>query len=298
MEHPKIYNTESLINAYLRSEGKSHINPVLSDFFCIRLEEINPFVDYPIRPSVVKSATLIYITAGTFCITLGSEHFEVKPGHVLLIQANKVFSVEIMDDDIRGYTCHFHPDMLAGHIGNRLDCLDILDTWSASEFTLDEDRARFFENIYLRLYHEYYSEYPSQEIIQAYLLALLFELNGIPGSRFSSENKTAARLTHTFKHQLSESLADGITLRDLAERLNVSQNYLNRCVREVTGMTATMMIDKARLLKAKNLLRQTNLSVGRIAESVGIYDSSYFSRFFKKHEGLTPKQFRNKEPKS
>jgi AraC family transcriptional activator of pobA len=80
--------------------------------------------------------------------------------------------------------------------------------------------------------------------------------------------------------------------------LNVTPNHLNKSVKSSTGKSATKWIEETILLEAKYLLFQTTLSVSEIAMQVGHEDHSYFSRFFKKHEGLTPVQYRKMIDKS
>ena len=74
----------------------------------------------------------------------------------------------------------------------------------------------------------------------------------------------------------------------------VSPGHLNRTVKKATGKSVGAWIDIARLGMAKRLLRDTELPVSEVAVAVGLDDSSYFSRFFKLHAGLTPVAFRKK----
>ena len=77
-----------------------------------------------------------------------------------------------------------------------------------------------------------------------------------------------------------------------AEELNVTPNYLNRLVRKSTGRSANEWIEISRLTYAKLLLRRKELAIIDVAAMVGLPDQSYFSRFFKKMEGVTPSEFR------
>ena len=79
-----------------------------------------------------------------------------------------------------------------------------------------------------------------------------------------------------------------------AESLYITPNYLNRLVRTQTGHSAMDWIEISRLNLAKALLKLNHLQVAEIAAAVGIDDQSYFTRFFKKHEGCTPTQYRDR----
>ncbi|MBR3450603.1 MAG: AraC family transcriptional regulator [Bacteroidales bacterium] len=78
-----------------------------------------------------------------------------------------------------------------------------------------------------------------------------------------------------------------------ASSLCITPNYLNRLVRAHTGHSAMDWIEISRLNLAKSLLKQNQLQVSEIASAVGIDDQSYFTRFFKKSEGITPTQYRD-----
>ena len=55
-------------------------------------------------------------------------------------------------------------------------------------------------------------------------------------------------------------------------------------------------INEVRLQNAKRLLRSTGMSITEIAYAVGFSDSNYFSSVFKKHTGMTPGEYRSKQP--
>ncbi|MBR1538800.1 MAG: helix-turn-helix domain-containing protein, partial [Bacteroidales bacterium] len=82
-----------------------------------------------------------------------------------------------------------------------------------------------------------------------------------------------------------------------ADLLCITPNYLNRLVRHHTGHSAMDWIEISRLNLAKSLLKQNELQIAEIAVAVGIDDQSYFTRFFKKNEGVTPTQYRDKVSK-
>ena len=83
-----------------------------------------------------------------------------------------------------------------------------------------------------------------------------------------------------------------LSVAGYSELFNVTPNYLNRIIRKSTGRSAGEWIDISRLTYAKILLHRKDLAIIDIASMVGLPDQSYFSRFFKKMEGVTPTEFR------
>ena len=89
----------------------------------------------------------------------------------------------------------------------------------------------------------------------------------------------------------AEPAAD-LHLQHLARTLNVSAGYLSTLFHKETGKTVTAYVTDVRMDTAANLLRHTQLQVQTVAQHCGIGDVNYFSKVFKRHFGLTPRQFR------
>ena len=81
----------------------------------------------------------------------------------------------------------------------------------------------------------------------------------------------------------------------LAKHFEYNENYLRRSFKEEYGLTPLQYLSEVRISQAKNLLRfAKKLSIGEISRQVGFVDQLYFSRFFKKHTGLSPSEYRVK----
>lgn len=82
---------------------------------------------------------------------------------------------------------------------------------------------------------------------------------------------------------------DGIG--DLAQRLEVSQEYLTRTFREHVGMTPGKYLNQVRLEHAKLLLRQGDHNVAFVADACGFANGNYFARVFREYEGMSPSAY-------
>ena len=82
------------------------------------------------------------------------------------------------------------------------------------------------------------------------------------------------------------------TIQEFASFLMVSPNHLNKCVQTVVGKTAHELLDEMRILEAKVLLKQSDLTIGEIAYKISRFEPSDFARYFKTKTGRTPFQFR------
>ena len=85
-----------------------------------------------------------------------------------------------------------------------------------------------------------------------------------------------------------------ITLKDMADELYISPNYLCELFKRHTNKTLTDYISAYRIDRAKELLLDIRYRVNDVAYMVGFSDSQYFSNLFKKRVGMTPTEYRNK----
>ena len=77
-----------------------------------------------------------------------------------------------------------------------------------------------------------------------------------------------------------------------ANELFITSRYLSAIVQEVSGETAKSIIDKHVILEIKVLLQSTDLSIQEIANQLQFPDQSFFGRYFKKHTGISPLNYR------
>jgi AraC family transcriptional activator of pobA len=77
-----------------------------------------------------------------------------------------------------------------------------------------------------------------------------------------------------------------------ATALGVSETALRLACARVGGLSPSAMLDERAMLEARRLLLYTDMTVNQIAWSVGFEDAAYFSRFFTRHAGQSPRRFR------
>lgn len=79
---------------------------------------------------------------------------------------------------------------------------------------------------------------------------------------------------------------------EIAKMCNVSHNYFCKLFKEYSGTTPEEYILRAKIEKAKIILKETSLSVSETAYQCGFLDASYFCRIFKKKTGISPLKYR------
>ena len=91
---------------------------------------------------------------------------------------------------------------------------------------------------------------------------------------------------------IDQNYAQELSLQILSQYVHLSKNYLANLFKKETGEGVIDYINKVRLERAKALLRSTDLKSSEICSMVGVLDSKYFSKLFKKLEGMTPSEYR------
>ena len=91
---------------------------------------------------------------------------------------------------------------------------------------------------------------------------------------------------------MEENLDRPIKNEELAALLYMQTTYFIRRFGSLYGLPPQNYLTKMRMNRAMVLLASTESPIEKIANSVGIPDTSYFSRMFKKHTGITPSGYR------
>ncbi|WP_420147823.1 AraC family transcriptional regulator [Spirosoma sp.] len=298
----KTYSVESFRENYIQPEPRTDtlLKLDFGKFFTVKVEELIRLIKLPVPPIRSTNHTLIYLTDGEAVMTIGSDTYTIFKDECLVVPAGQVFSFTNVDLN-QGYLCNFHNDIIIGKFGKAelLKDFEFLRVWGNPRIRLGEQTSGFVLPLFKRLLLEYTENgLTNLDIVQPYFIALLSEINRVYKPMSISPQTNAVMITNQFKELLFSNLRTHHRVTDYASLLNITPNHLNKSVRTITSKSPTKWIDEAIVLEAKVLLHQSTLSISNVAAEVGIFDASYFSRLFKKYEGITPLAFRQMIEKS
>lgn len=130
-------------------------------------------------------------------------------------------------------------------------------------------------------------------LVRIYLLELFYLVNQNLEAKENTNDYTAAqKLLLVFDQLVEKNYDQHHYPKTYASNLAVTPSYLNAVCQKVRGKTAGEMIRDRIRLEAKRLLINSKLSIAEISYLLGFDDNSYFTKFFKQQEGVTPGQFR------
>jgi YesN/AraC family two-component response regulator len=108
--------------------------------------------------------------------------------------------------------------------------------------------------------------------------------------KLSEESRRLVRLAMGYMHQ---NFAEVVSRVDIAKHVGITEDHLTLCFRKELGTTPMTYLQRYRINQAKKLLKESQLTITDIATQVGFADSGYFSRIFRRENGISPEMFRH-----
>ena len=130
-------------------------------------------------------------------------------------------------------------------------------------------------------------------MIGSILQAMIYYITGLMmDTEEHSRKDRKEELLGRFIQLIMRYYKENRTLDFYADKLFISTKYLSDIIKRTSGRTAHDWIDKYIILEAKILLRSTNKTVQEISNELNFPNNSFFAKYFKKHVGMTPKEYR------
>jgi len=242
---------------------------------------------------------VIFITKGS-----GKKHFidfkeyEFKAGEMLFIAPNQIqqFSPDIADCE--GYLMVFTEHFFAK---NPID-LDFLYNCAIFDITMTNSVLTLSEELFDALkvgmeviMAEFKTEkdWATEEVLKRHLSLLLFMAERV--KRRSQPQITENVYLNDFyklKKLLDINLKQHHDVEFYADLLNISTKKLNRITQSILKKSAKEFIDNRIILEAKRLILHSKLSVKEVCYELNFDEPTNFIKFFKKHTGVTPVNFK------
>lgn len=248
--------------------------------------------------SHLPSYLIIYCRQGEAEMQLQFEQCAVKKGTVVIVSPDMFPSFTsrsadfsafycLMDRDFAEYTaygvpsqfyaCQFNAPAICG--GKEMDTWTRLLEHAAAEYADYECRKEILKNIIHNIYLVYYNLWRRQH----------------GDTTVRREIKHTEQLCMKFYDLVFDHFTEHRDISFYADRLCVTPNYLAMIVRQVCKESPKQAIDWQVILEMKHILRRTTLTTDQIALRLHFPDTSYMCRYFRKHTGLSPSDYRNGE---
>lgn len=278
---------------YLFAGWKAPISGFYEKFHVSRIEDYKNHLTLPLLPHRRSVYFFIFLTKGYVIRSKGLTNYEIEPGCFFFLAADQITALEYVSEDAEGFYCHFLPEIFSQAAVKA----DFENDFSFFQLTGEpllkvSETERFLQLFHILENENYKNQAERFGLIPLYLLALLAELKCQTEPVVQKTKNASILLTQRYKNALSEWIYEKKTVAEFADYLAVTPNHLHKCVKAATGKSAHNLLDEMRVLEAKVLLKQTDLTIGEIAFKIGRFEPSDFSRFFKANTGMTPLAYR------
>lgn len=236
---------------------------------------------------------IVYIKQGRIIVELWGEKYIAEPGSIMLVMRSLPLKFYAEDSAVR---THCSIEIRGQYNAKIIGTADSADKNSRC-FLLPFINPPCKENEELK--KKLFSVVSSVGAKggEAYIadvsavLAVLAELDAIYRARLYETSDKASIIEYKVKKYIADRIHTCVPIAEIAQHIGKSPNYLNSMFRESAGMGIHRYINKEKVRIISELILERKLPFGKACESVGIDDISYGYRMFKKHTGLTPRQY-------
>nr|WKN34803.1 helix-turn-helix transcriptional regulator [Tunicatimonas sp. TK19036] len=238
-------------------------------------------------------------------LTYGRTKYDFTNGALFFIAPRQVLQ---WDDSAvfeqNGFSMNFHEDFLKGtELAHQIKKYGFFSYSVNEALHLSPKEERQIELIIENIALEYQNNPDSfsKDIIISHLSTLLKYAHRFYERQFIHRTELSNDLLDRFNQQLEDYFDSGQlqehgipSIEQLADKLSVSQRYLSDTLKKETGKTTTEHLHLYLLDEAKNILLNPNKTISEVAYELGFEYPPYFSRLFKKKEGISPTEYREK----
>jgi AraC family transcriptional activator of pobA len=160
------------------------------------------------------------------------------------------------------------------------------------------DNKELFEKIILSIpaiRDELFGSYAQREIMLQSLFTTLFtrifRFSNLQHIQYLSEDNRSIKIFKAFLRSIRKSTTPHKTMHDYAKEQNITAVHLNRVCRFIAQKSASEIVQEYYISEAKKYFSHTSLTISEVAYKLNFEDAAYFSRYFKKKEGVSPKAF-------
>lgn len=276
------------------NQFKTHVDSTSAFLSGFRYETVYfthwPQQDHKKLSNIVSThIKLILQESGNSELTAQDARFEFRPGSCVLIPPYKVYSAQT-HQDVDSFEIFFnvYPITREQEFLGQLGLSEIrhfTDVLTSADFDL-------LRSCYAAMQEKREGAYAQLHACLTLLLARIVQAQHVGALHSTVSPKEHAVIEKLFAY-LDAHLSESIRVEDVCQELQISQSYLYRCSRDVMNCSTNQLITRHKMKYAQTLLRNPDMTISEIAESIG-YDPFYFSNQFKKSFMVSPSEYRNK----
>jgi len=244
---------------------------------------------------------IFFLTQGAGTVQAESFQARFRTPCVLMIPARIIHAFDF-DENTSGSVLTVSETLLRHLLGRDPEFVDLFTAPCLLEFAPAHRDGESIRMNIERLAWELAWRAPGHvAAVESQLQAILVALLRLDTHARAASGRPRARpveLVARFRQLLESDYQSNKPLVEYARALGISSSRLRAVCMEVTHRSALQLIQDRLLLEAKRVLLYSNMSVAEAAYHLGFEDPAYFSRFFSKNCGSSPREFRRRSEDS
>jgi AraC-like DNA-binding protein len=274
-------------------KNKVKADNIGNDFILLDDFSAAPMFKYPFKLDML---IFLVCNKGSVSGTVNMQPYNLSAPFVVIVRPNQVIHYECISPDFDGNGFIMSKNFAA-------EFLPSIDKQFLIASAFQENPYAQLDNESLLFFCQYFSmlkrfvtmtDNPYRlEMVKHLTMALYYWAR----PHFLSPTETIKRsrqvlLTEKFINLVRENYRYERDTVFYASQLCFTPKYLSQVVKSVSGKSASEWIDDFVMLEAKALLKSTNMTVQQIADDLSFADQSVFGKYFKRIEGVSPKEYR------
>ncbi|MBR1723606.1 MAG: AraC family transcriptional regulator [Ruminococcus sp.] len=243
-----------------------------------------------IREEGYPNHQIIYCVRGSGVLKLGGEEHEINAGDGFYLPPNVPHEYYPTDEIWETHWITFE----GREIPNMMQYIKLEQARVFRIHDLNSLDAIFKKMLYLMRTNYYYGG----QQCSAHLYQFFIEFNRVVNMQNGTQDSAKLNQLQPVIDYLNTNYRKDITLAELSDLIGLSPQYLCRLFKECLNLRPFEYLARKRVQQAKLLLLEDKLNINEIASEVGYNDCSYFCAVFKRHEMLSPAEFRNLNKRS
>ncbi len=227
-----------------------------------------------------ENLEILLVTHGELEVSLNGETVCAKSGEIVLVNSGVLHATRVCKCVTRSFCLIIDSDFCNAHSFN------IEQAVFSKKFLQPElfDYLYHIKDMFINK-PLFYEEDIMSDVIK--ILISLFRNNLVTDAQSTKTTKFVDAVKSGI-HFMKQQYREDISVEDISSAAGYSKYYFCHCFKELTGCTPNDYLTKYRLDHAVKLLSGTDMSIGSIAAECGFKDISYFTKVFKKYNGISP----------
>jgi AraC family transcriptional regulator, transcriptional activator of pobA len=249
--------------------------------------------NYPFKQDVVVAIICI---RGSFKGTVNLKQYNAEAPCLFIVLADQILQYEYFSEDFSGLFIVMSKRFLENLFMNMQESIPLFLSVQENPWTpLTKDELDSMTEYYSMLQKTIRKKDNPHRIeivkhlTQAFFYGSSYQFHKIPGvDKKSKQDILLEKFLNHVKTYFREQRGAGF----YADKLCLTPKYLSKVISESSGKSANDWIDNHVTLEAKALLKSTNMTIQQISDELNFPSQSFFGKYFKRHVGISPKEYR------